>query len=83
MSRSPTPQLSHSHPLARIPGAIPDMIQAASAFFLSRTGSHLYLRDKRPESRRPLVYDLATPEYTAAVAMFQNVDIYANAVRLF
>lgn len=58
------------------------MIQAASAFFLSRTGSHLYLRDRRPQSHRPLVYDLATAEYTAAVAMFQNVDIYANAVRV-
>lgn len=58
------------------------MIQAASAFFLSRTGSHLYLRDKRPGSGRPLVYDLATAEFTAAVAMFRNVDIYANAVSL-
>lgn len=62
-------------------GVIPSIIHTLGSFFLSRSGKHLYLRDKREASGRPLVYDLATAEFTSAVAIFTNVDIYANCVR--
>ncbi|KAF8315952.1 hypothetical protein DL93DRAFT_2034786, partial [Clavulina sp. PMI_390] len=47
--------------IPKTPGLISHWIQGFSAFFLSRTGTHLYLRDRRPETGNPLVYDLATP----------------------
>ena len=55
-------------------------IQGVQAFLLSRSGEHLYLRDRRGVASKPLVYDLATPEYTDAVNKFKNVDVYVNCV---
>jgi hypothetical protein len=63
-----------------IRGPLSKPIQDISAFFLSRSGKHLYLRDRQKESSKPLVYDLATPEYTDAVNKFKNVDVYVNCV---
>jgi hypothetical protein len=51
-----------------------------SAFFLSRSGEQLYLRDTQGGSSKPLLYHLATPEYTDALNKFKNVDIYVNCV---
>ncbi|KAF9516708.1 hypothetical protein BS47DRAFT_626606 [Hydnum rufescens UP504] len=65
-------------PLA--PGFIPKKIRAISAFFLSRTGTHLFLTDKGQGSKIPLIQELSTPRYTRVLANFERVDIYANAI---
>ncbi len=55
-------------------------MRSVASFFLSRTGKHLYLRDKDGPSGEPLLQQLASGEYVAAVNKFDQVDVYANAV---
>lgn len=54
-------------------------VQKITAFFLSRTGEHLYIRDAKGD-HEALVYSLATPAYTDAINKFNKIDIYVNAV---
>jgi len=68
--------------LNSIASPVSKKIQDISAFFLSRSGEQLYLRDGQKGSSKPLVYQLATSEYTDAVNKFKNVDIYVNCVRV-
>lgn len=60
-------------------GTVLKQVQKFTAFFLSRTGEHLYVRDAKGD-HEALVYSLATPAYTNAINKFNKIDVYVNAV---